>query len=80
MQRYVVDYEPHANLTAQHAQLLTSWLKSLAAALHTAQKHLAVCVSDWGIIGTVCLFRQKLTLKDAVEFHSVAPVEALACV
>lgn len=47
---YVVDYEPHANLTVSHARALATWLAALAKALHGAKKLLAVCVSDWGII------------------------------
>ena len=48
---YVIDYEPHTNLTATHARLLGAWLTTLSSALHAAKKELAVCVSDWGIIG-----------------------------
>lgn len=48
---YVVDYEPHANLTSTHAKLLGAWLEAMASALHASKKELAVCVSDWGIIG-----------------------------
>ena len=48
---YVVDYEPHANLTSTHAKLLGAWLEAIASALHASKKELAVCVSDWGIIG-----------------------------
>ena len=43
--------EPHTNLTDVHAQRLAAWLKALATALHAEGHTLAVCVSDWGIIG-----------------------------
>ena len=43
--------EPHANLTDIHAQRLAAWLQALATALHAEGHTLAVCVSDWGIIG-----------------------------
>lgn len=48
---YVIDYEPHTNLTATHAKLFGAWLTALSSALHASKKKLAVCVSDWGIIG-----------------------------
>lgn len=48
---YVVDYEPHTNLTEAHARAFTDFLTQFAASLHSRKKFLAVCVSDWGIIG-----------------------------
>eukprot|EP00041_Stephanoeca_diplocostata_P024513 m.623192 g.623192 ORF g.623192 m.623192 type:complete len:310 (-) comp22544_c1_seq5:1480-2409(-) len=48
---YVVDYEPHSNLTQEHARAFTDFLTQFRMSLHAQQKTLAVCVSDWGIIG-----------------------------
>lgn len=47
----IADYEPHANTTASHAKGFASFLTALATGLHAQGKQLAVCVSDWGIIG-----------------------------
>jgi hypothetical protein len=47
---YVVDYEPHDNTTADHAQAFVSFLTVLAEGLHSHDKLLVVCVSDWGIL------------------------------
>ena len=47
----ISDYEPHANTTSDHADAYASFLTDLGAALHAAGKRLAVCISDWGILG-----------------------------
>jgi hypothetical protein len=48
---FVSDYEPHDNTTAEHARAYADFLGALGTALHGAGKKLAVCISDWGILG-----------------------------
>ena len=47
----VSDYEPHDNTTAAHARAYADYLTKLASALHASKLKLAVCISDWGILG-----------------------------
>lgn len=47
----VCDYEPHVNTTASHATAYAGFLTELAIELHAAGLKLAVCISDWGILG-----------------------------